>query len=103
MVGTSSAGNQPPGAYPWRFFFFPERSSLMPWYQSRKLWLFVADFVFGLATLLISIQAPQYADVAKMIFGYLQPLIVALIVAITVDDTIKAYFAYKAAYAGKMK
>lgn len=73
------------------------------WYQSRKLWLFVADFVFGLLTLVVAIQWPQYADLAKTIFGYLQPLVVALIIAVTVDDTLKAYFAVKVALSKQEK
>lgn len=68
------------------------------WYQSRKLWLFVSGSVFAFLALLVSIQWPQYTDLAKAILIPLESIVIALIVSVTVDDTVKAIVAYKLRY-----
>ena len=66
-----------------------------PWYKSRTFWTLIADFVFAMATLLVSLLWPQYSSLVLQIFGLLQPLVIALIAIFTVENTLKAYFVYK--------
>ncbi len=68
---------------------------MVPLYRSRRFWLGVLDLVVSFVLLLFGVQWPQYLDLAKTIVGYLQPLVVVLIIALTIDDTLRAWFAHR--------
>lgn len=54
--------------------------------QSRKFWLLVLDTVVSLAIYLISSFWPEAKEVAITIIGILQPVVIAVIVGIFVED-----------------
>lgn len=57
---------------------------------SRKFWLGTLDLVVSLILLIVGIQIPQYLVIVQTIIWAIQPLIVSLIVAWTIDDTFRA-------------
>jgi len=98
LRGGDSRRNYAPTGNGRRFVFNTRKEKIYMWYQSRKLWLFVSGSVFAFLALLVSIQWPQYTDLAKAILIPLESIVIALIVSVTVDDTVKAIVAYKLRY-----
>lgn len=54
--------------------------------QSRKFWLMVADAVIALLTYFVGKYVPAAADDLKFLTVTLQPVIIAVIVGIAVED-----------------
>lgn len=56
--------------------------------HSRKFWLAVADAFFSTLTIVLTILlSPTHADLALQIVAIWQPVIIAVIVGITVEDS----------------
>ncbi len=68
---------------------------MTPLLQSRRFWLGILDIVISAVLLVVGIQYPAALDLVKSLIGYLQPLIIVLIIALTVDDTLHAWFTYQ--------
>ncbi len=58
----------------------------MPLWKSRRFWLLVADAIFTLATYFIGKYAGLGADDWLKIAGVLQPVVIAVIIGLTVED-----------------
>ncbi len=55
--------------------------------QSRKFWLMVVDVVVSLATyFVVKYVAPEIAKDVMFLIGAMQPVVIALIVGIAVED-----------------
>ena len=59
--------------------------------QSRKFLLLLADAIFSLATYFIGKYAGASSQDLLTVLAILQPVWVAVIVGVTVDDTIKVW------------
>ena len=55
-------------------------------FKSRKFWLLVMDGVISLALLVIAKFAPNFQEMANQLIAILQPIFVAVIVGIFVED-----------------
>jgi len=55
-------------------------------FKSRKFWLLVLDGVISLALLVIAEFAPNFQEMANQLIAILQPIFVAVIVGIFVED-----------------
>jgi len=55
-------------------------------FKSRKFWLLVLDGVVSLALFVVGHFAPDFQDIAKELIAILQPIFVAVIVGIFVED-----------------
>ena len=55
-------------------------------FGSRKFWLLVLDGVVSLILLVIAELAPNFQEMANQLIAILQPVIVAVIVGIFVED-----------------
>ena len=55
-------------------------------FASRKFWLLVLDGVVSLILLVIAEFAPNFREMADQLIAILQPVIVAVIVGIFVED-----------------
>jgi hypothetical protein len=63
-----------------------------PLLKSRRFWTLISDFVISLVLFFITRSAsPEIQDMVKFIIAALQPVIAVIIVAFTIDDTVKAY------------
>lgn len=71
--------------------------------KSRRFWLAVVDAVVSLVLLAVGIQWPQYAEAARKLIDVLLPLVILLITALTIDDTLRALFEFKLRERGRMK
>lgn len=65
---------------------------MVPFYKSRTFLLGTLDIVISLILLFIGVQFPAYTDVAKTVLYALQPLVVALIIASTVEGSLLYHF-----------
>ena len=54
--------------------------------KSRKFLLLVLDTVVSIALFVVSSYVPGYEEAVKFLIGALQPVFVALIIAISVED-----------------
>jgi drug/metabolite transporter (DMT)-like permease len=55
--------------------------------QSRKFWLLILDTVISVATFAVGhYVAPQYSEAALFLIGALQPVFVAIIGGIALED-----------------
>ena len=55
--------------------------------QSRKFWLMMADVVVSVATyFVVKYVAPEIAKDVMFMIGVMQPVVIALIVGIAVED-----------------
>jgi hypothetical protein len=62
----------------------------VPIYKSRRFWLLIFDTLISVGSYLLAHYArPEIADEILTIIGYLQPVVVFLIIAYTVDDTVQ--------------
>lgn len=64
--------------------------------KSRRFWLLVLDAVISIGLMAIGTQFPAYLESTKAVIGVLQPVVIALIAAWTVDDTAQAIMAHQA-------
>lgn len=72
-----------------------QQLNLLPSFvSSRKFWLGVLDVVVSFILLFVSVQFPVYRGVAQTLIVAIQPFIVAIIIANTTDDTIRAFATY---------
>jgi len=55
-------------------------------FKSRKFWLLVLDGLISLAMFLVGHFAPDFEGMAKELIAILQPIFVAVIVGIFVED-----------------
>jgi len=55
-------------------------------FKSRKFWLLVLDGLVSLVLLVIAEFAPNFQEMANQLIAILQPIIVAVIVGIFVED-----------------
>jgi len=55
-------------------------------FGSRKFWLLVLDGVVSLILLVIAEVAPNFQEMANQLIAILQPVVVAVIVGIFVED-----------------
>ena len=55
-------------------------------FESRKFWLLVLDGVVSLILLVIAEVAPNFQEMANQLIAILQPVVVAVIVGIFVED-----------------
>jgi len=55
-------------------------------FESRKFWLLVLDGVVSLILLVIAEFAPNFQEMANQLIAILQPVVVAVIVGIFVED-----------------
>ena len=55
-------------------------------FKSRKFWLLILDGVVSLALLVIGSFAPNFEELAHQLIAILQPIFVAVIVGIFVED-----------------
>jgi hypothetical protein len=60
--------------------------------HSRKFWLLVLDTFLGIATYIIGKYYIAFAADAKVLFGLLQPMFVAVIVGIFAEDNAERKF-----------
>jgi hypothetical protein len=58
--------------------------------HSRKFWLAILDTIFALTTFFVAKYAPTAAEDVKFVFVTLQPVFVAVILAIAWEDTKQA-------------
>ena len=54
--------------------------------KSRKFWLLVLDSVVSLVLFIVAHVAPDFEEAAKQLIAILQPVFVAVIVGIFVED-----------------
>jgi len=60
-----------------------------PLFKSRRFWIAVMDAFFSiLGIVLTAYLNPDQLKLALSVVGYLQPVVIALIAAFTVDDTV---------------
>lgn len=72
-----------------------QQLNLLPSFvSSRKFWLGALDIVVSFILLFVSVQFPVYRGVAQTLIVAIQPFIVAIIIANTTDDTIRAFATY---------
>lgn len=64
--------------------------------NSRRFWLLILDCVISIALMAVGVGWPAYLETAKLIVQLLQPVFIALIAALTVDDTVQAILQAKA-------
>jgi hypothetical protein len=57
-----------------------------PLLQSRRFWLTILDTVISLITLIAGAYFPENKELTIAIVAILQPVFIALIIALTVDD-----------------
>lgn len=62
-----------------------------PILKSRAFWTAIVDAIISIGLVIIGIQWPAYKDLATQIIGFIQPVILLLIAAFTVDDTVKTW------------
>jgi len=62
------------------------KSSFQLLFASRKFWLLVLDAVVSLVLFVVGRFLPDFQDIAKELIAILQPLFVAVIVGIFVED-----------------
>ena len=55
-------------------------------FKSRKFWLLVLDVLISLVLFVVGHFAPDFEEMAKELIAILQPLVVAVIVGIFVED-----------------
>ena len=55
-------------------------------FKSRKFWLLVLDGIISLALLVIAEFAPGFKEMANQLIAILQPIVIAVIVGIFVED-----------------
>ena len=55
-------------------------------FKSRKFWLLVLDGIVSLVLLVIAQFAPNFEEMALQLIAILQPIFVAVIVGIFVED-----------------
>ena len=54
--------------------------------KSKAFWTAITDAVISLILLVIGLKWPEYKELALTVIGYIQPVILILIAAFTVDD-----------------
>jgi hypothetical protein len=72
----------------------------VPLLQSRRFWLMLVDIVTSTVLFLVTgyfTIDPKTVDLIKYLIGALQPVIIAVIIAYTADDTVKAVLDHKMA------
>lgn len=56
-------------------------------FKSRKFWLLVADTVFSVASYLVTAYAaPEMKETVLYLIGAIQPVVIAVIIGIAVED-----------------
>jgi len=58
--------------------------------HSRKFWLAILDTVIGITTFFVVKYAPTAAEDVKFLFASLQPVFVAIILAVAWEDSKQA-------------
>jgi|WetSurMetagenome_2_1015567.scaffolds.fasta_scaffold1475508_1 hypothetical protein len=69
----------------------------MKLFESRRFWMTILDVVIAIAGYVAAHFIPSYEELIKFLIVTLQPVIILVIIAYTVDDVNQAKIAARAA------